>query len=168
MPNNSENRNDPSFRGYKARGLTGRVQAAIEAEANLSVDELAEEFHTNVPIIRTILLNLNKKQSKYYSVGYVAGPKGHSGKIVNILKKRNHLREVVNRQDRNILAPRLEHVARQIEQAVERFPHMADEFQALLLDKAARIAAIKDSLNANRRRSYQPTQTRLQAASANA
>ena len=160
MPNNS----DPSFRGYKARGLTGRIQAAIDAEANLSVEELAEEFHVTQTHVRSTLRFLNRKQSKYYSVGHTTGKNGHQGKIVNIYKKQNHLREVVNRQDRNILAPRLEHVARQIEQAVERFPHMADEFQALLLDKAARIAAIKDSLNANRRHSYQPTQARLQSA----
>jgi predicted ArsR family transcriptional regulator len=160
MPNN----NDPSFRGYKAKGLTGRIQAAIDAEANLSVEELAEEFHVTQTHVRSTLRFLNRKQSKYYSVGHTTGKNGHQGKIVNIYKKQNHLREVVNRQDRNILAPRLEHVARQIEQAVERFPHMADEFQALLLDKAARIAAIKDSLNANRRHSYQPTQARLQSA----
>ena len=160
MPNN----NDPSYRGYVAKGLTGRIQSAIDAEANLSVSELAEEFHITVGHVRGVLLHLNHKQSKYYSVGHKSGKNGHQGKIVNIYKKQNHLREVVNRQDRTILAPRLEHVARQIEQAVERYPHMADEFQALLLDKAARIAAIKDSLNANRRRSYQPTQARLQAA----
>ena len=160
MPNNS----DPSFRGYKARGLTGRIQAVIEAEANLSVGELADQFHITEANVRAILLHLNHKQSKYYSVGATTGKNGHQGKIVNIYKKQNHLREVVNRQDRTILAPRLEHISRQIEQAVERYPHMADEFQALLLDKAARIAAIKDSLNANRRHSYQPTQARLQSA----
>lgn len=167
MPNNSENRNDPSFRGYKATGLTGRIQAVIEADANLSVRELAEEFNTTEEKVRACLRSMNRRTSKYYSVGYKTGGKkngAHQGKIVNIYKKQNHLREVVNRQDKNILAPRLEHISRQIEQAVERFPHMADEFQALLLDRAARIAAIKDSLNANRRNSYQPTQARLQSA----
>jgi hypothetical protein len=161
MPNNS----DPSFRGYKAKGLTGRIQAAIDADANLSISELAEEFHTTKQKVQGCLQLMNRNTSKYYSVGSkTTGRDHHEGKIVNILKKQNHLREVVNRQDRNILAPRLEHISRQIEQAVERYPHMADEFQALLLDKAARIAAIKDSLNANRRRSHQPAQARLQSA----
>jgi hypothetical protein len=160
MPNN----NDPSYRGYRAKGLTGKIQEAIEAEANLSVEELAEQFHVTQDHIRAILLRLNHKNSGYYSVGGMSGKNGHQGKIVNIYKKQNHLREVVNRQDRTILAPRLEHIARQIEKAVERYPHMADEFQTLLLDKAARIAAIKDSLNANRRRAHQPAQARLQTA----
>jgi len=157
MPNN----NDPSFRGYRARGLTGRIQAAIEADANLSVSELAEEFHTTERKVWGLLVHLNRKQSKYYSVG---GKFGVAGKIVNIYKKQGHIRETVNRQDKNILAPGIERLARQIEHAMERYPHMADEFQHLLLDKAARFAAIKDSLNANRRHSHQPTQARLQAA----
>jgi hypothetical protein len=157
MPNN----NDPSLRGYKPRGLTGRIQEAIEADANLSVSELAEEFHTTERKVRRLLVNLNRKQSKYFSVG---GRFGVAGKIVNIYKKQRHIREVVNRHDKGILAPGIERLARQIEQAMERYPHMADEFQNLLLDKAARFAVIKDSLNANRRHSHQPTQARLQAA----
>lgn len=149
----STKNSDPSFRGHThaRNGLGAKIKAAIDAGAKLDVEELADQFHSTEVRVREALRQINKKDPIYYSVGAKTGRNPQKGKIVNILKSQNDVREVVNRHDTNILAPRLEILAKQIERVVEKYPALGTMFQTLLLDKAARIAAIKQNINGNRK-----------------
>ncbi len=149
----SENLNsDPSFRGYRKGGIYAeKLKEGIQAGAEKTRAEWAEELHTTSMKISQSLTKLRKNGFLFYPVGSKTGVKGEGGKIKDILKDQENIRQTVNRHDLVYLAPQLESISRIIEKSVEKYPKLAPIFQGFLLDKATRLSVIKDNINGNRK-----------------
>lgn len=143
---------DPSFIGYKktkGNSIALKVKEGIEAGAEKTTKEWADELQVKPYVISQSLTWLRKKGYLFYPMDSKSGATGHGGKILDILKDQEHIRKTINRQDLVYLAPQLEAIARIVESSMARFPHLAPLFQNFLLDKATRISVIKNNLNGN-------------------
>lgn len=136
------NNSNPSFRGYKKiSAITQKLKDGIEAGAEKTRKEWAEEL--NVPVTK-----ISKSLTCLHKHGYLYYPTGVGQPVRDILKDQEHIRTVVNRQDITFLAPHIEAISRIVEQAASKFPHLVPIFQKFLLDKATSLTITQKNLNA--------------------
>lgn len=120
-----------AMKPIRPNSLQGKIVTGIEAGAELSIAEWAEELHTQIPAIRDSLRILRKKGYLFYPLKSLA-KKGEQGKVVSILRKNSYILELTERHNKTYLDPQLESAFRIMEMAIPKFPQMHEPMKARL------------------------------------
>jgi len=113
----------------RPNSLAKRLSDAIEAGADMTVDEFADQFHVLPFKIRRTLSYLRKNGYLYYPVDTKTGKESVQGKVTKIMKSKDFIMQTMVRHDKHYLRPQLVSAFRIIEQAVVAFPALRPHLQ---------------------------------------
>lgn len=106
-----------------------RLLAAIEAGAEKTTQEWADEFHVTVPRIRHVCVLLRKYGFLIYPIGTKKGF-GYKQGILKLLKsKMEFYSETMGRHYKDFLNPALVSATRQIEEGLMNYPQLAPVYK---------------------------------------
>lgn len=110
--------------------LAKRIVEGMEAGAELTKNQWAEELRTTPQKVSSSLSYLRKRGYLFYPLR--PENRGEQGKIVSILKKTRYIQEITERHDKQYLMPHLESAFRIIELSLPKYPELEGEIRGRL------------------------------------
>jgi len=132
----------------KLRGLPGKLKAGIDAGAQLTVSEWAEELGTNENYIRRALTMLRQCHGfhQYHPIGTKKGHNPHQGVIVDIRTKKEYLLETAENQKTIFMKPQYKAFSSWLHSAYQKYPELRHHFKALLSEEMAILTIMDEEL----------------------
>lgn len=134
----------------KLRGLPLQLKTGIDAGAEKTVHEWAEEFGVEDGDIRRALTTLRQKHSfhQYHPIGTKRGLHGQQGTIVDINTKKEYITETMGQQKTIFLDPQIVAFSSWLETGYQKYPELRQAFKAYLSDEIAKLIVLDEELKA--------------------
>ena len=132
----------------KLKGLPLKLKEGIDAGAEKTVSEWAEEFGVEQGDIRRALTTLRQRHGfhQYHPVGTKRGLKGEQGVIVDINTKKEYITETMGNSKTMYLDPQLISFSSWLEVGYRKYPELRQAFKAYLSDEIAKLTILDESL----------------------
>ncbi len=132
----------------KLLGLPLKLKTAIDAGAELTVHEWAEELNVKDSDIRRALNSLRQRHNfhQYHPTGTKRGKNGHQGTIVDINTKKEYLVETSENQKTIYMKPQYKAFSHWLHSGYQKFPELRKHFKAMLSEEMAFLTIMDEEL----------------------
>ncbi len=132
----------------KLRGLPLKLKEGIDAGAELTVKEWAEELGVKETHIRTSLTRLRQFHGyhQYHPTGTKKGMNGGQGVIIDINTKKEYITETMDKQKNVYLNPQIKAFSSWLETGYRKYPELRQAFKAYLSDEISKLTILDEQL----------------------
>ncbi len=130
------------------KGLPGKLKEGLDAGAEYTVREWAEELGTKENNIRVALTHLRQRHGfhQYHPIGTKRGVNPEQGFIVDINKKKEYITETMGNQKTMYLDPQIVAFSNWIENGFRKYPELRQGFKAYLADEISKLTIIEEQV----------------------
>lgn len=132
-------------------GIPFKLMQQVEAGAEKTVSEWAEEFNVTPQRIRNALTELRKRGNLFYPIGTQTGSIVAQGIITKVVDKEENLLSTMEKQRTNYIDPQLISFARFVEQGLQKHPQLAPVFKTFLKNTLVQVTIAEELLHENPR-----------------
>lgn len=132
----------------KLIGIAGKLKEGIDAGAELTVSEWAEELGVSQKHIRVALTTLRQNHGfhQYHPIGTTHGKNGKQGVILDINTKKEYITETMGKSKTNFVDPQLIAFADWMEKGYVKYPELRQTFKAYLSEEISKLTILDENL----------------------
>ncbi len=120
-----------TIRSLHKNALPAQLLARLQTGEEKTYREWSKEFKVTPPKISSAIRKLRKRGYMYYPIGGSRDPRvgAEAGIVRNVLDSKRYIDEVVGRNDRAEITPRIQSAFRLMEEVILEFPEMLGKIE---------------------------------------